>query len=188
MKPVLILYATREGHTRHIAEHICDMLTAQQCVCKVGDAAQMPEGFSLASYSAAIVCASLHMLKYEREMVRFVKSRLVDLQSIPAVFVSVSLAERTVEDETAPAEKRAEARAGIQRTIDEFLAETGWRPSRVVAVAGALQYSKYDFVTRFIMKRISKAEGGPVDTSHDYEFTDWVKLDAFVEKFVSEIK
>ena len=30
MKPVLIVYATREGHTRLIAEHIAEVLKARQ--------------------------------------------------------------------------------------------------------------------------------------------------------------
>ena len=48
----------------------------------------------------------------------------------------------------------------------------------------ALLYSKYNFVVRFIMKAIATKAGGPVDTSRDYEFTDWNKLDHLIENFV----
>jgi len=117
-------------------------------------------------------------------MAKFVKRHLNELQQIPTLFLSVSLSERTVEDPQAPAEKRAQAEADVARTIDSFLKETGWRPSHVAAVAGALLYSKYNFVIRFIMKRIAKNAGGPVDTSRDYEFTDWLKLDLLIAEFV----
>jgi len=184
MKPILLIYATREGHTRRIAEHVGALLAVQQRTFELVDAAHLPSAFSLAKYGSAIVSASLHAGKHESEMVQFVKGHLSHLQQIPALFLSVSLSERTVEDPQAPAEKRAQAEADVARTIDSFLKETGWRPSKVAAVAGALLYSKYNFVIRFIMKRIARKAGGPVDTSRDYEFTDWLKLDLLIAEFV----
>jgi len=187
MKPILLIYATREGHTRHIAEHLGALLTAHRRTFELVDAAQLPGEFSLAKYCAAIVCASLHAGKHETEMVKFVKGHLNGLHQVPTVFLSVSLSERTVEDPQAPAEKRARAATDVERTIDSFLAETGWHPSNVAAVAGALLYSKYNFVVRFFMKQIAKKAGGPVDTSRDYEFTDWTKLDHLIEDFVENV-
>ena len=69
--------------------------------------------------------------------------------------------------------------------IDDFRAETGWRPKSTKAVAGALLYSKYNFLLRWIMKRISRQAGGTTDTSKDHEYTDWAALDRFVEEFVA---
>ena len=48
-------------------------------------------------------------------------------------------------------------------------------------------YSKYNFVIRFVMTLIARKAGVPVDTSRDYEFTDWPKLDRLVEEFVQSI-
>jgi menaquinone-dependent protoporphyrinogen oxidase len=64
--------------------------------------------------------------------------------------------------------------------IDVFIQETGWTPARALAVAGALAYSQYNFLVRFVMKRIARRAGAPTDTSHDYEFTDWATLDRFL--------
>ncbi|MEO8257290.1 MAG: flavodoxin domain-containing protein [Acidobacteriota bacterium] len=64
--------------------------------------------------------------------------------------------------------------------IDVFVEETAWRPARVLPVAGALAYSRYNFLIRFVMKRIARKAGAPTDTSRDYEFTDWSVLDAFI--------
>jgi menaquinone-dependent protoporphyrinogen IX oxidase len=33
-----------------------------------------------------------------------------------------------------------------------------------------------------------KRAGGDIDTSRDYEYTDWVALDHFVEEFSGKIK
>ena len=37
---------------------------------------------------------------------------------------------------------------------------------------------------RLIMKRIARKAGGPTDTSHDYEFTDWLAIDRFVMNLI----
>ncbi|MGA2711568.1 MAG: flavodoxin domain-containing protein [Bryobacteraceae bacterium] len=185
MKPVLVIYATREGHTRHIAEHLAAALNAHQRSCDLVDAAHVPEEFSVTKYCGAIVSASLHGGKHETEMVKFVKRHLAELQQIPTVFLSVSLSEVTAEDEKASPEKRAEAQADVKRTIESFLAETGWQPSHIAAVGGALMYSRYNFAIRFVMKLIARKAGAPVDTTRDYEFTDWTKLDRLVDEFIA---
>jgi menaquinone-dependent protoporphyrinogen oxidase len=184
MKPILVIYATREGHTRHIAEHVGAKLDEQNRSFVSMDAAHVPHDFSLGDYSGAIVGASLHAGKHEPEMVKFVTAHLKELQELPTLLLSVSLSEVTVEDPNAPPEKRAQAEADVKRTIQKFVDQTGWQPSRVAAVAGALLYSKYNFVIRYVMKQITRKAGGPVDTTRDYEFTDWKKLNELVEEFV----
>jgi len=49
-------------------------------------------------------------------------------------------------------------------------------------VAGALSYTKYNFLVRFVMKRIAKAQGASTDTSRDHELTDWEALDHIVDE------
>jgi menaquinone-dependent protoporphyrinogen oxidase len=71
--------------------------------------------------------------------------------------------------------------------VDKLLAETGWRPRRIELVAGALLYTRYNFLVRFVMRQISKAEGGDTDTSRDYEYTDWAAVDRFALEFVEDI-
>ena len=187
MKPVLVIYATREGQTRHIAEHLGTALGVKQHPCQLIDAAHIPKGFTLTEYSAAIVCASLHMGKYEAEMAKFVKRHLADLQEMPTAFLSVSLAEASVEDANTRPEYRAEAEVHVKKATAAFLAETGWVPSLVTAAAGALMYSKYNFLTRFIMKRIARKTGRPTDTTQDYEYTDWSRLDRLAEEFAHSV-
>ena len=49
--------------------------------------------------------------------------------------------------------------------------------------AGALKYTQYDFFKRWMLKRIAAAEGGPIDTKHDYELTNWTEIKCFVDDF-----
>lgn len=68
------------------------------------------------------------------------------------------------------------------KVVEKFIENTGWRPQRIELIAGALPYSRYNFLVRFIMRRISAKEGGDTDTSHDYEYTDWNAIDRFARE------
>jgi len=187
MKPVLVLYATREGQTRRIAEHIFSSLTAHGVEGSLVDAARIPSGFSLDKYSGVLVSASVHGGKHESEVRQFVKFHRAELENMPTAFLSVSLSEAGAEDTTATPEHRAQAAADAERMIDGFLAETGWHPGRIKAVAGALAFTKYNFLLRFVMKRIAQKAGGSTATSKDHQYTNWSDLDHFIDEFVSAI-
>lgn len=187
MKPVVVLYATRNGQARRVAEHLAAVVRRHKLGTDLMDLAQLPSGFSLAGYSAAIVSASIHTGKHEREVVAFARRHAVSLNRIPTAFVSVSLSEAGAEDAGAPEERRAQAAADVRRMIHGFLQETGWQPTLIQAVAGALRYSQYNFLVRFVMKRISRKAGGDTDTSRDYEYTDWTAVERIADELVRAI-
>lgn len=185
-KPVLVLYATREGHTRRIAEHVAATVRGRGLTADVLDAGRLPAGFELGAYACAIVAGSVHMQRHERELVAFVKAHKAALERMPAAFLSVSLAEATAENPRTPPEMRGKAAEEVMTVIHEFFGETGWHPDRVWPVAGALVYSEYNILERFVMRLIAKRAGGDTNTSADYEYTDWIALDRFVAALLRE--
>jgi menaquinone-dependent protoporphyrinogen oxidase len=187
MNPVLILYATREGHTRRVAQHLAGSLQGRGIAAETVDAAHVPNGFSLPRYCAAVIAASVHCGVHEREIIRFVKDHVDALNRMPAALLSVSLSEAGAEDTKSAPSRRAQAAADVQRIINGFLKETRWHPGRIKAVAGALLFTKYSFLLRFVMKHISRQAGGATDTSKDHEYTDWKALDDFIDEFVQAI-
>lgn len=60
-----------------------------------------------------------------------------------------------------------------------FRANTGWTPTPVERIAGCLQYREYDVFTRQLMRLLTKRMGHPTDTSHDYDYTDWDRVERF---------
>lgn len=186
MKPILILYATRQGQTRRITEHLAAAARTRELVAEVRNASEIKPEFSLDPYSSAVLAASVHMHKHEPEMVRFVKEHRAALERIPTLFLSVSLSEAGAEDPQATPEHRAQSAADSERMIQAFLDQTGWHPRQIRAIAGALTYSKYNFVVRLVMKRIARQAGAPTDTSRDYEFTDWEALDRLLDEFLRD--
>lgn len=186
MKPVLLVYATREGHTRRIAEHLASAFQARRYPVEVHDA-RIDEPIDLGHYSAAVLAASIHQEKHEQEMVRFARAHRAELEQIPSAFLSVSLSEAGVEDPAATSAYREGSRHDVEQMLHRFYEETGWRPSKVHAVAGALLYTHYGRLLRFVMKRIARAAGESTDTSRDHVFTDWGALDQVVDEIAAEL-
>jgi menaquinone-dependent protoporphyrinogen oxidase len=174
-----VFFATREGHTRRIAERIALDLRARGAEVDVFNV-RTGGPVDWSAYSGAVVAASVHVGHHEPEMTAFVRCHRADLERLSAAFVSVTLSEAGAENPMRSDAERERAAADVQRMIDVFVKETGWRPERTLPVAGALAYSRYNIFVRFILKRIAREAGAPTDTSRDYEFTDWPALDRFV--------
>jgi menaquinone-dependent protoporphyrinogen oxidase len=50
-----------------------------------------------------------------------------------------------------------------------------------------LLYTKYNFLKRGLMKSITKKQGGDIDTSRDFIYTDWDAVDAFAREFLERL-
>jgi menaquinone-dependent protoporphyrinogen oxidase len=98
---------------------------------------------------------------------------------VPSAFFSVSLG---------VASKVRDGRAQVQPLVKQFLERAEWRPDHVELIAGALLYTKYNVLKRFLMRRISRSEGGDTDTSRDYEYTDWAAVERFAERIALEVE
>jgi menaquinone-dependent protoporphyrinogen oxidase len=178
MTRILIAYGTAEGQTAKIAEFLADVARehgAQACPVNV-EHFDVPD---MQSYDAVIVGASIHMGKHERYVQDYVRENRNTLEHLPSAFFSVSLA---AHDNT------AQARKEVDGYIETFVHQTGWRPAKVGIFAGALLYSRYGFFTRWIMKRIARSKGSrDLDTSRDFEYTDWGSVRRFAEEFLDTL-
>jgi menaquinone-dependent protoporphyrinogen oxidase len=174
MARVACVYGSTEGQTAIIAERIAGHFADANHDPTLVHANHLPAGFDLDAYDGGGGGASVHVGRHQRYVTRFVRDYVSTLNDRPSAFFSVSL--------TAAAGTAGE-RAPARDLLDEFLAETGWTPDVTATFAGALRYSEYGLLTRFVMKRIARTYGEDTDTSRDYEYTDW---DA-VERFASDV-
>lgn len=184
MKPIAVLYATRQGQTQKIAHYIATRLQSHGLTVDLRD---IKLGADLCHYSAVALAASVHGGRHEPEMVEFVRAHRAQLDDLPAWFFSVSLSQVGAQRIGDPPEKRKQFVADVDTMVANFCRGTGWLPRNVVPVAGALLYSKYNFLVRFIMKRIAAKAGADTDTSRDYEYTDWAALDRAVDLMANEL-
>jgi menaquinone-dependent protoporphyrinogen oxidase len=177
MTNILIAYATKEGQTRAIAQRIAQTLAAQAHAVELVDTDSPVRPLDIERFQAAVVGGPIHARGYPRSIVRFVVEHRRFLEQVPSAFFSVGLA---------IASRTSDGRAQTTAVVEKFIQKTGWRPRRVELFAGALTYSKYNFLIRFLMRRISASEGGDTDTSRDYEYTDWSAVEAFARTLVAD--
>ena len=173
---VIIIYATVEGQTRKIARNIAGTVQSSGHDVTVFDSRDL-EDLDLTMADSLIVAAPVHAGLYSSGMRHWLKDNHAAVNAIPSAFVSVSLGAAS----PFPAEHRE-----IDEIIQAMLDETGWKPAAVHSAAGALRYTKYDFIKRLLIRHIAEKEGGSVDTSADHEYTDWVALNDFVTAFLEK--
>ncbi len=185
--PVLIAYATHQGHTRVIAEYVAAALRVRDVETEVVDVADPPP-LDLTEYDAVVLAASVHLGRHQKEMVRFVKVFREELAVRPTAFLSVSMSETTAANDNNTTEARAEAAERVAEQVESFFDETEWTADHVQPVAGALMYSEYGLVTRFVMKMIAKSTGAATDTSRDHVYTDFAALERFASKLCDTVR
>lgn len=173
---LLLVYGTRYGQTVKIVMRLAGMFGDLGCDVDVRDAAELAPLTTLAGIDGVIVAASVIMGRHQRSVERFVRHHRDDLDRVPSAFLSVS---------GAAASTRPDGPVTARRQLERFLEKTGWQPRLTSCVAGAISYTEYGALTRWIIRSIQSREGGPVDTTRDHESTDWVKLQRFAEAFAA---
>jgi menaquinone-dependent protoporphyrinogen oxidase len=176
MARVLVLFGTTEGHTAKIAETLALALRAQGAEADLADAATQNPAPD--HYAGVVVAASVHAGGYQRPVRRWVRTHAAALNDRPTAFVSVCLG---------VLEHNPETDHELQAIQQRFLAGAGWQPTVVKMVAGALPYTKYGWLKRWMMKRIVRKAGGDTDTSRDYEYTDWDDVRRFGTEFAHRL-
>ena len=172
---ILIIFASQEGQTAKVAEAIAKLLRGQGHNVELAGGKRMESKLSPEVYDGVIIGASVHMGKYPGYIRRIVRQHKAILNQKPAAFFSVCMAANS---------KLEETRQQADRYIKDFLQQTGWKPVLQQSFAGAIRYSQYGFVTRWIMKRIAEKEGSDTDTSRDHEYTDWNAVSQFAMGFL----
>jgi menaquinone-dependent protoporphyrinogen oxidase len=178
MSRLLILFGTTDGQTGKIARFLADQFRG------LGHEADLVEGGQKgldpdpASYAAVVVATSVHLHSYQRGVRRWARDHAAGLREKPNAFISVCLG--VLQDEP-------EVRRELDEIVQQFVKQTGWQPGRVKFVAGALPYSRYSWITKWVMRRIARKAGVETDWHRDYEYTDWEDLRKFAAEFSREV-
>ncbi|MFB6183563.1 MAG: flavodoxin domain-containing protein [Haloarculaceae archaeon] len=179
MASVLVLYGTSEGQTAKIASRVADVLTERGHAVTTVDLAESAPGAALTDFDAVVVGSSIHLGDHQPAVTSFVADHRDALASLPTAFFQVSLS-------SAADDPYSRTEAGGY--VEDFVAETGWNPARIGEFGGAIRYSEYGFLKKLLMKRIARDVTGDVDTSRDYEYTDWEDVTDFAEEFAALVE
>jgi menaquinone-dependent protoporphyrinogen oxidase len=179
MDRVSVFYATTEGQTRRIAEAIASTLREQGFDSEPIELSRALHEVDWSALAGAVVGASIHGGRHQRAATRFVCDHAQQLRALPGGFFSVSLSAGS---------KNPSEVAAAHAIAAKFLTAAHWRPARTACFPGALAYTKYGFITRWMLRRIAAREGAPTDTSRDYEFTDWAAVRNFALGVAADVR
>ena len=179
MSKILIVYDSKEGQTRKIAEFIQQELYHNDWYADVITAGQKVLPNPVAFYSGIIVGGPVHISQYPKSLKIWVSHHRDALKQVPSAFFSVCLG---ILDKKNPKTIVAE-----NDIMNRFLLDNDWEPTTKEIFAGALRYSKYNWLIKLIMKQIAKKEGGSTDVTTDHEYTDWQQVQGFVQRFLAQI-
>ena len=170
MPGVLLIYSTVDGHTREIAQRLrARWEAAGQAVTLVSldeDAAVDPGEFE-----RVVIGASIRYGKHRPNVAAFINRHAEILRERPAAFFSVSLVARK------PNRDRLDTNPYVRR----FLNTIRWQPDLVEVFAGKLDYPRYGFWDRQMIRLIMWMTKGPTDPSAVVDYTDWQRVDAFAD-------
>jgi menaquinone-dependent protoporphyrinogen oxidase len=171
MAKVLIVHASREGHTQHIAERLALELQGDDHEVRIAPASPFP---GASGADGVIVAASVHRGRHPSALVRAVRVHRRVLEHLPSAFLSVCLCAAAGDPQN-----RTEADGYLQ----DFLNRTGWRPDLAASAGGALRFSRYGFFKARLVRAMARRASIDADLRSDLELTDWDDIHRFAEAF-----
>jgi menaquinone-dependent protoporphyrinogen oxidase len=163
-----IFYATRDGHSRRIAQRIADRLADRGiCVSPQDLAGALPAPPSLEAAGLVVVVAAVRYGRPLPEADQLLASYRALRDPPPLVLLSVNLTARK------PVKDTVEGNVYLRKSI----ARHRLVPALALAIAGRLDYSRYGWLDRQLIRFIMKLTGGPTDPTACVDFTPWDVVD-----------
>lgn len=167
--PVLLCYASHDGHTRRIAGRIAARIAESGLAVDLADLAlRTPSEADIAAAPAVAIVAAIRYGHHLPPARAFVAARRAALAQRPLAMISVNLTARK------PHKRSRETSVYLRK----WLKYSQLDPAIATAVAGRLDYPRYGWFDRTMIRLIMKITGGPTDPTLTIEFTDWDEVDA----------
>ncbi len=168
MANILILYSTTDGHTIKICQELQSTIEADGHATKL---VPINEGASLAldGFDKIVIGASIRYGKHHKNVSDFVQQNEMILGDMPSAFFSVNVVARKP-DKNEP---------DTNPYLKKFLKQVPWQPTKLAVFAGKIDYKKYRFFDRSMIRLIMYVTDGPTHPKTVADFTDWGKVKEF---------
>ena len=166
----LIIYSSTDGHTKIICERITNFLNEgnETKIASLDEATKL----DLSEFNKIIIGASIRYGRHSNELYKFIEINKNILDQKESIFFSVNVVARKPEKNT----------PDTNPYIKKFLKISKWKPKKIGVFAGKVDYPKYSFFDKYIIKLIMFITNGPTNTSEAYEFTNWQKVQQFSQE------
>jgi menaquinone-dependent protoporphyrinogen oxidase len=168
-----LYYATRDGQSRRIAEHIFRRLAESETLGSPQDVAvARPAAAELAAASVVVLVAAVRYGRHLPEADCFLAAYRSLESPPPLALASVNLTAR----------KPAKTTATGNPYLRKIIARHRLAPALAVAFAGRLDYRRYGWLDRQIIRFIMLLTRGPTDPETCVEYTSWRAVDEFAAR------
>jgi menaquinone-dependent protoporphyrinogen oxidase len=168
MSKILLLYSTIDGHTLKICRRLRDFLEPAGHAVTLR-ALDDPSASEIDPYDKIVIGASIRYGKHRPGVAAFMRAHRATLQGKPSAFFSVNIVARK------PNRNTPETNPYVRK----ILRQIAWRPRQLAVFAGKLDYPRYGFWDRQIIRFIMLLTRGPTDPRAVIEFTDWAQVERF---------
>lgn len=175
MSRVLLAYSTTDGHTGRICERLRQVVEQRGHSVTVAQLAEA-DALDLAAFDSIVIGASIRYGKHQPQVAQFIARHQAVLERKANAFFTVNIVARK------PNKNRPENNPYLLK----FLRQISWKPRLLGVFAGKLDYPRYRFVDRMMIRFIMLITNGPTDPKAVVEFTDWNEVEAFGRR-VSEM-
>jgi menaquinone-dependent protoporphyrinogen oxidase len=163
-----LFYATRDGQSRRIAERIANRLETHGIPALPRDLAGVSlTPSSLAAARLVVVVAAVRYGRPLPEAEQFLAGFRMLREPPQLVLLSVNLTARK------PGKDTVEGNAYLRKSIVRHRLA----PVLALAIGGRLDYSRYRWMDRQLIRFIMKLTGGPTDPRTCVEYTRWDVVD-----------
>ena len=170
MSGSLIIYSSTDGQTKIICEKIISFSKNREFIKLIS--LKEANDFDLMSYDDIVIGASIRYGKHNKDLYKFIATNKKILEKKRSAFFSVNVVARKPEKNTPK----------TNPYMQKFLKISSWQPNKLAVFAGKVDYPKYSFFDKHIIRLIMFITKGPTDTSRSFEFTDWSKVEDFSKK------
>jgi menaquinone-dependent protoporphyrinogen oxidase len=165
---ILLIYSTIDGHTLQICRRLQTMLESLRyhvTLVALADFAHL----DLNAFDKIVVGASIRYGKHRPELVDFLRRNGPLLSARPNAFFTVNLVAR----------KPEKNRPDTNPYMVKLMKQLSWRPTQRAVFAGKIDYPRYGFFDRQIIRFIMWLTDGPTGARDVIDFTDWAQVDEF---------
>ncbi len=170
MAHILIVYSSTDGHTLKICETLRQTLEAHGHTVTLAPVAQADRE-DMAAFDKIVIGASIRYGHHHPTVHDFIRRHRHTLDQKPNAYFSVNIVARKPEKNT-PA---------TNPYLRKFLKRIDWQPQHLAVFAGKLDYPRYGFFDRQMIRLIMWMTHGPTDPTAVVEFTDWRKVLDFAD-------
>lgn len=168
----LVIFSSTDGHTQKISEVIVDTINKKNKTISRCVSLNEVQTKDLQQANSIILGASIRYGKFQPKLYEFIQKHQTLLEQKENGFFCVNAVARKPEKNTPL----------TNPYMQKFLQQISWQPKTMEVFAGKLDYPRYRFIDKHMIRFIMWLTKGPTDTTQSFEFTNWTQVAVFSQR------